>query len=61
VGTPGSSDGLGSIQQGMLEQSNVNVVDEFVNMILAQRSYESNSRVIKAADEMLQQLNQLAQ
>lgn len=61
VGTPGSSDGLGTIQQGMLEQSNVNVVDEFVNMILAQRSYESNSRVIKAADEMLQQLNQLAQ
>ncbi|MGO8758255.1 MAG: flagellar basal-body rod protein FlgG [Terracidiphilus sp.] len=61
VGTPGGSEGLGTIQQGMLEQSNVNVVDEFVNMILAQRSYESNSRVIKAADEMLQQLNQLAQ
>jgi flagellar basal-body rod protein FlgG len=61
VGSPGGSQGLGSIQQGMLEQSNVNVVDEFVNMILAQRSYESNSRVIKAADEMLQQLNQLAQ
>jgi len=61
VGTPGGSEGLGTIQQGILEQSNVNVVDEFVNMILAQRSYESNSRVIKAADEMLQQLNQLAQ
>lgn len=61
AGTPGGSQGLGTIQQGMLEQSNVNVVDEFVNMILAQRSYESNSRVIKAADEMLQQLNQLAQ
>ena len=61
MGNAGSSDGLGTIQQGMLEQSNVNVVDEFVNMILAQRSYESNSRVIKAADEMLQQLNQLAQ
>jgi flagellar basal-body rod protein FlgG len=61
VGNAGSSDGLGTIQQGMLEQSNVNVVDEFVSMILAQRSYESNSRVIKAADEMLQQLNQLAQ
>jgi flagellar basal-body rod protein FlgG len=61
VGTPGSSDGLGTIQQGMLEQANVNVVDEFVNMILAQRSYESNSRVVKAADEMLQGLNQLAQ
>jgi len=61
VGSAGGSEGLGTIQQGMLEQSNVSVVDEFVNMILAQRSYESNSRVIKAADEMLQQLNQLAQ
>jgi len=61
VGTPGGSDGLGKIQQGMLEQANVNIVDEFVNMILAQRSYESNSRVVKAADEMLQGLNQIAQ
>ena len=61
VGTPGGSDGLGTIQQGMLEQANVNIVDEFVNMILAQRSYESNSRVVKAADEMLQGLNQIAQ
>jgi flagellar basal-body rod protein FlgG len=61
IGTPGGSDGLGTIQQGMLEQANVNTVDEFVQMILAQRSYESNSRVIKAADEMLQQLNQLTQ
>jgi flagellar basal-body rod protein FlgG len=61
VGTPGGSDGLGTIQQGMLEQANVNIVDEFVNMILAQRSYESNSRVVKAADEMLQGLNQVAQ
>lgn len=61
VGTPGSSEGLGTIQQGMLEQSNVSVVNQFVAMILAQRSYESNSRVVKAADQMLQQLNQLAQ
>lgn len=61
VGTPGSSEGLGTIQQGMLEQSNVSVVNQFVAMILAQRSYESNSRVVKAADEMLQQLNQLSQ
>ena len=61
VGVAGGSEGLGTIQQGMLEQSNVNVVDEFVSMILAQRSYESNSRVVKAADEMLQQLNQLSQ
>ena len=61
VGTAGGSEGLGTIQQGMLEQSNVNTVDEFVSMILAQRAYEANSRVVKAADEMLQQLNQLAQ
>lgn len=61
VGAPGGTSGLGTIQQGMLEQSNVSTVDEFVNMILAQRSYEANSRVVKAADEMLQQLNQLAQ
>jgi flagellar basal-body rod protein FlgG len=61
VGTPGGAEGLGSLQQGMLEQSNVSVVNQFVAMILAQRSYESNSRVVKAADEMLQQLNQLAQ
>ena len=61
IGTPGGAEGLGTIQQGMLEQSNVSVVDEFVQMIVAQRSYESNSRVVKAADEMLQQLNQLSQ
>src|SRR5580693_533694 len=61
VGVPGGPDGLGTIQQGRLEQANVNIVDEFVNMIMAQRSYESNSRVVKAADEMLQGLNQLAQ
>ena len=61
VGTPGGSEGLGTIQQGMLEQSNVSVVDQFVQMIVAQRTYESNSRVVKAADEMLQQINQLSQ
>ena len=61
VGTPGGTDGLGSLEQNALEQSNVSVVEQFVEMIVAQRSYESNSRVVKAADEMLQQLNQLAQ
>jgi flagellar basal-body rod protein FlgG len=61
IGTPGGSEGLGTIQQGVLEESNVSVVDQFVQMIVAQRSYESNSRVVKAADEMLQQLNQLSQ
>ena len=60
VGSPGGTEGLGGLQQNMLEQSNVSVVEQFVEMIVAQRSYESNSRVVKAADEMLQQLNQLA-
>ncbi len=60
AGTPGGSDGLGSLQQGMLEQSNVSVVDEFIQMILAQRSYEANSRVVTAADQMLQQLSNLS-
>jgi flagellar basal-body rod protein FlgG len=59
VGSPGGAEGLGTIQQGTLEESNVNVVEEFVNLILAQRSYEANSRVVRAADEMFQTLNQL--
>jgi flagellar basal-body rod protein FlgG len=60
VGTPGGADGLGTLQQGVLEQSNVNVVQEFIQMIVAQRSYEANSRVITAADQMLQELNNLS-
>ncbi|MFY9673939.1 MAG: flagellar basal-body rod protein FlgG [Terriglobales bacterium] len=59
VGTPGGTDGLGSIEQGYLEQSNVSVVDEFINMIVAQRSYEASSRVVQAADQMLQLINNL--
>jgi flagellar basal-body rod protein FlgG len=59
IGTPGSSAGLGQIEQGYLEQSNVSVVDEFINMIVAQRSYEASSRVVQAADEMFQLVNQL--
>jgi flagellar basal-body rod protein FlgG len=59
VGAPGGSEGLGSIIQGMLEQSNVSVVDEFVNMIVAQRSYEASSRVVNAADQMMQTINNL--
>jgi flagellar basal-body rod protein FlgG len=59
VGTPGGTEGLGSIVQGMLEQSNVSVVTEFVNMIIAQRSYEANSRVVNAADQMLQTIDNL--
>lgn len=59
VGPPGGSEGLGSVVQGMLEQSNVSVVNEFVNMIVAQRSYEASSRVVNAADQMLQTINNL--
>ena len=59
AGTPGGTEGLGEIQQGMLEGSNVNVVEEFIQMIMAQRSYEANSRVVSAADQMFQQLNNL--
>ncbi len=59
VGIPGSADGLGSLMQGYTEQSNVDVVQEFVNLIQSQRAYEANSRVVKAADEMYQQVNQL--
>ncbi len=59
IGTPGGSEGLGQIMQGSLENSNVDVVGEFIQMILAQRSYEANSRVVKAADEMFQTINGL--
>ena len=59
VGTPGGSEGLGTIEQGVIEQSNVNVVEEFIQMILAQRSYEANSRVVTAADQMFQNINNL--
>lgn len=60
VGSPGGSEGIGTIAQGMLEGSNVNVVEEFIEMIEAQRSYESNSRVVSAADQMLQNLNNVS-
>ncbi len=61
VGIPGGSDGIGSLMQGYTEQSNVDVVGEFVNLIQSQRAYEANSRVVKAADEMYQQINQITQ
>jgi flagellar basal-body rod protein FlgG len=58
IGTPGQT-GLGQLEQGYLEQSNVSVVNEFINMIVAQRSYEANSRVVQAADQMFQLINNL--
>ncbi len=57
-GNPGTN-GMGQLAQGQVESSNVNIVDEMVNMISAQRSYELNSKAIQAADQMLQSLNNL--
>ena len=59
VDNPGGSSGLGTLQQGSLEGSNVDVVQEFVQMVLAQRAYESNSKVIKTADDMYSQVNNM--
>ena len=59
TGVPGST-GFGTMQQGYLETSNVNSVDEITALITAQRAYEMNSKVITAADQMLQQTAQLA-
>ncbi len=58
LGNPGAA-GFGTIQQGALETSNVNVVSEITNLITAQRAYEMNSRVIQASDEMLSSVVQL--
>jgi flagellar basal-body rod protein FlgG len=57
VGNPGEG-GRGMIRQGMLEGSNVNVVEELVDMIETQRAYEVNSKMISATDEMLKYVNQ---
>jgi len=58
LGTPGEN-GFGQLQQNALELSNVSVVKEMVNLILAQRAYEVNSKAVQAADEMMQQSNNL--
>jgi flagellar basal-body rod protein FlgG len=58
-GTPGFSTGFGNIQQGFLEISNVNIADEMVNMIIAQRAYELNAKAIQASDDMMQVVNTL--
>jgi flagellar basal-body rod protein FlgG len=59
VGPPGGTEGHGSLIQGFVEQSNVSVVDEFINLITSQRAYEANSKVVKAADDMYSQVNNL--
>jgi flagellar basal-body rod protein FlgG len=58
LGTPGT-EGFGTINQGFLELSNVNIVEEMVNMIISQRAYEVNSKAIQTSDEMLQITNNL--
>jgi flagellar basal-body rod protein FlgG len=61
VANPGGQEGLGTLLQGYQEGSNVSVVEEFINLIVSQRAYEANSKVVKAADEMYQQVNQISQ
>jgi flagellar basal-body rod protein FlgG len=58
VGTPGTN-GLGTLAQGFLEASNVELVEEMVNMIVAQRAYEISAKAIQTSDSMLQMANQL--
>ena len=60
VDVPGGQQGMGTLLQGYIEQSNVSVVQEFVNLIVAQRSYEANSKVVQAADQMYQDVNNLS-
>lgn len=57
VGNPGGQEGIGTLQQGYIEASNVSVVEEFINMITSQRAFEANSKVVKAADDMYSQVN----
>ena len=58
TGTPGTN-GAGVLMQGFVETSNVNVVEEMVNMIQTQRAYEINSKAITTSDQMLQKISQL--
>ena len=58
TGTP-DEENFGALQQGFLEKSNVSVVNEMVDMIVAQRAFETNSKAIQTSDQMLSQVNQL--
>ena len=58
TGAP-AEQGFGSLKQGYIETSNVNIVEEMVNLIVAQRAYEINSKSIQTSDEMLQSVAQL--
>jgi flagellar basal-body rod protein FlgG len=58
IGRPGD-DGFGTLRQGMVEQSNVDMVQEMTNLVLAQRAYQLNARVLQAADQILDTINNL--
>jgi flagellar hook protein FlgE len=58
VGAPGA-DGLGSLSSGALEMSNVDLSQEFTNLIVAQRGFQANARIITTSDEVLQELTNL--
>ena len=58
IGNAGEN-GFGGLGQGMLEMSNVNIVEEMVNLIAGQRAYEMNSKAVQAGDEMLQTANNI--
>jgi flagellar basal-body rod protein FlgG len=58
TGTPGQN-GVGEIMQGFRESSNVEVVTELVNLIIAQRAYETTAKAVKASDDMLQATNNI--
>lgn len=58
LGIPGNN-GFGSLQQGFLEQSNVDIVNEMVNLIVAQRAYETNSKMVQTAEDMMRMTNSI--
>jgi flagellar basal-body rod protein FlgG len=58
VGKPGDV-GVGKLQQGYLEMANVDLIDEMTNLVMAQRSYQLNARVLQAADQVLETINNL--
>ena len=58
IGTPGQN-GFGSVNQGYLESSNVDIVQEMINMITAQRAYEINSKTVQTVEQMMQMANNL--
>ncbi|MGM0587728.1 MAG: flagellar basal-body rod protein FlgG [Bacteroidota bacterium] len=58
LGLPGN-EGFGSIQQGFLEQANVDIVNEMVNLISAQRAYETNSKMVQTAEDMMRMTNSI--